>query len=138
MEFAIFGPFGKRVARQSKYTEEVWTGQGWVTRQVAGPSHLGRWLKCWEVFKAAMIMCKQVSVQTMDTYANGIKQLMELYPAAWHLVVVADEICRQERWEMLLEVYTKNPPAAGMQNGRGKSSSPTPAGAKKTSTAPGH
>ena len=110
-EFAVFGPYGERFAKQSKYTDQIWTGQGWVLKQVAGPSHLGRWLKCWQVFKSSMIMCKAASVAALDAYELGISTLMDCFPHAWHLVAVADEVCRNERWPRLKTKFGQTLPA---------------------------
>ena len=109
-EFAVFGPYGERFAKQSKYTDHVWTGSSWTMKQVAGPSHLARWIKCWKVFRSSMIMCRAASISALDTYEGGIRSLMDLHPHAWHLVVVADEVCRDERWPRLKTKYAQSLP----------------------------
>ena len=57
-EFSVFGPYGKRFAKQSKYAGQVWTGSGYVTRQIPGPANVERWCSCWRVFRSTMIMLR--------------------------------------------------------------------------------
>ena len=45
-----------------------------------------------------MIMCKAASISALDSYQNDITSLVDLHPHTWHLIVVADEVCRSERW----------------------------------------
>ena len=108
--FAVFGPHGERFAKQSKYTYHVWTGTTWIMKQVVGPSHLGRWVNCWQVFRSSMIMCKAASISALDTYEAGIKSLMDLHPTPGILVVVADEVCRNERWPILKTKFNQTLP----------------------------
>ena len=62
VEFSVWGPYGRRIAKQSRYLEQVWTGHGYVQRQVPGPSDIDRWMKCWRVFKATMLMLEAASL----------------------------------------------------------------------------
>ena len=110
-DFAVWGPYGQRLATQSRYTERVWNGEAWVTHQIPGPSDLERWKLGWGVFKVAMFMIKQATVASLDSHERGIEGLMNLHPGAWDLVAVADEICRSERWLRLYELYMQNAPA---------------------------
>ena len=64
-EFAVWGPYGKRIAKMSRYTEHVWNGVGYVARQIPGPSDLDRWLKCDRVFKTAMLMLEGASLSAL-------------------------------------------------------------------------
>ena len=49
-------------------------------------------------------------IATLDGYEAGIRNLMNMYPQAWDLVVVADEIVRSEGWERLHDEYAKTSP----------------------------
>ena len=100
-EFSVFGPYGKRYAKQSRYAEKIWTGSGWVTRQCPGPADLQQWCRCWRVFRSSMFMLRGASIASLDAYEESIKALSAMFPHAWNLIVVADEVVRSERWERI-------------------------------------
>ena len=67
-EFSVFGPYGKRYAKHSRYSVKIWTGTGWITRQCPGPAELQQWCRCWRVFRSSMFMLRGVSIASLDAH----------------------------------------------------------------------
>ena len=74
-------------------------------KQLAGPSCFADWQMCWKVFKSSMIMLEAASVSALDAYEHGIKGLCDMFPHAWGIISVADDLCRSERWSRILDEY---------------------------------
>ena len=110
VDLGLFGPFGDRIARIRKFSGQVWVDNELKTAQVSGPRSYDAWLGSWELFKAAMIMLDAAGVAALDKYARGIQRLVELH-GNWSIIMLADERCRAERWEILAEKYARDPPA---------------------------
>ena len=57
-----------------------------------------------------MSMCRVATVSSLSSYENDINNLMDSYPAAWYLVVVADDVCRSEHWARLRTKFLQTMP----------------------------
>ena len=109
VDLGLFGPFGDRISRIRKFSGQVWVDNELKTSQVSGPRTFEAWLGSWELFKAAMIMLDAAGVTALDKYSRGIKRLVDLH-GNWPIIMLADERCRAERWEILAEKYARTPP----------------------------
>jgi len=103
VDFAVFGPYGRRQAKLLQFTAQVFVHGELVTRQLKGPGTYQGWRASWAVFRSAMVMLNAASPSALDRYARGIEELVTLYPQAWGVVSVADETMRSERWDILME-----------------------------------
>ena len=103
VDFAVFGPFGARLAKMRKYEAQIFVDGRLETRIVKGPSDYDHWAACWRVFRSAMIMLGEASPQVLDDYAEGIRQLATLFPRDWGVIAVADEVLRSEQWGITQE-----------------------------------
>ena len=103
MDFALFGPYGRRAAVLQRFEAQVFVDGALHTKRMKGPSNFDSWLACWQVFRAAMLMCKAASPATLDGYAEGIRQLITLFPTHWGTISRADEAIRSEKWGILSE-----------------------------------
>ena len=103
VDFAVFGPYGRRQAKLLKFTAQVFVHGELVTRQLRGPGAHQGWRASWGVFRSAMIMLNAASPAALDRYARGIEELVTLYPQAWGVISVADETMRSERWDIMME-----------------------------------
>ena len=103
LDFAIFGPYGKRLAKQRKFQDQVFINGRLETRMLSGPANFESWLACWSVFKSCMLALGAASPGALDGYSNGIRQLSTLWPNYWGVILTADEVMRGEQWEQCAE-----------------------------------
>jgi len=112
VDFAVWGPFGRRQAKMLKYTAQVFIEGTLQTRQLRGPSGFDSWRSSWRVFRSAMLMAKAARPSTLDSYEDGVRQLCTLFPSGWGTVASSDETLRAEQWEIMLEQALADRPAA--------------------------
>jgi len=110
VDFAIFGPFGRRQSKLLRYTAQVFVNGQLQTRQLKGPEGFEQWRAAWRVYRASMIMLGAARPSTLDSYEEGIRQLCILFPRGWGTIATADEFQRSERWEIAHEQAGMNPP----------------------------
>ena len=103
VDFAIFNPHGARMAKIRKFTAQVWVRGQLETKHLTGPGSFEEWLDCWTLFRVTMICLLEASPQMLDDYANGIKELVTLFPSSWGLIWAADETMRSEQWGYMKE-----------------------------------
>ena len=108
-DFAVWGPFGDRVAGFRKFEDEVWVDGVLTKRLLKGPPSFTAWEASWEVFQVAMLSCHAASISSLRAYQAGIRQLDKLYPGKWSLILQADVIMRSEHWQRLRESYQERP-----------------------------
>ena len=101
-DFGVFVPFGREALRASKYRTWVPTADGYVSKELPGPSNFTQWRACYGVFTTAMIMLQECALAPIDGYELFIEKMVRLYPDAWHLVYAVDEMARSE---LLLRPY---------------------------------
>jgi len=111
VDFAVFGPFGRRTAKLMRFTAQVWVNGSLQTRQLRGPDSFEQWRSAWKVYRASMIMLGAVRPSSLDSYEEGIRQLVAMFPQGWGTIATADEVQRSERWEVALEQNAMNPSA---------------------------
>jgi len=108
VDFAIFGPYGRRNAKLLRFTAQVFVNGELASKQLRGPSNFAGWKSSWAVFRAAMIMLGAAPPASLDRYARGIQELTILFPQAWGVIAMADETMRSERWAELQESEVGN------------------------------
>ena len=106
VDLALFGPFSDRIARIRKFSAQIWVDNQLKTTSLVGPSTYEAWCSSWAVFRAAMIMVGAADVAALDRYSRGIKRLVDLH-GSWPIIMVAEERCRQERWDILAETFSR-------------------------------
>jgi hypothetical protein len=103
-DFAVFGPYGNRMAKLRKFVAHMFIEGELVTKQIRGPANLESWLASWRVFRAAMLMLAEASPAALDLYERGIRNLVTVHGEAfWATILIADETVRSEQWEILRE-----------------------------------
>ena len=100
-DFAIFVPYGRKQLRASKFRAHVFTDNGYVMKEIPGPSNYAMWRASFRVFKTAMIMLDTISVANLMGYEALIERLALTYPTAWHLVTIAEDNARAEHLSRL-------------------------------------
>jgi len=114
VDFAVWGPYGARVARFRKTEAAVFVAGELVTKRVDGPSSFDAWLVSWELFAVAMVSLGAARVGTLARYRNGVQQLVKLFPKMWGILQTTDVIVRSERWGRLRE-QVENTKACGAE-----------------------
>ena len=55
--------------------------------EVRGPPSIREWLKCWTIFRTAMLMADAIDLGVLDNYRNKIVRFSETYgPGVWMLL----------------------------------------------------
>ena len=75
-------------------------------------------MQSWQVYKVALCALDVATPQAMDDYADGIRQLVTLFPthrysAAWATILMADIEMRSKQWWRILAGLRKTPAPAG-------------------------
>ena len=99
-DFAVFGAFDEHSARLRKFTDQVFVGGVLQTRLLHGPANFEDWKACWGVFKAAMVMLKAARIGPLNSYEEGIRQLVVTY-SEWAVVSQADVQMRSVEWNIV-------------------------------------
>lgn len=97
-DFAIWGPYGHRVAKKLKLSGYVIGRDGLLTSiEVTGPTSIGMWLQSWQVFSNVCIMLDIVDLGTLTKYKDIIERFHNRYGAPiWALLYQADNRFRLE------------------------------------------
>jgi len=111
VDFAVWGPFGRRAAKLLKYSAQVFVEGQLQTRMMKGPASFESWRSSWKVFRAAMLMHHAAKPSALDGYEEGIRQLAVLFPGGWGTIACADETLRAEQWDVMLEQLRATKPA---------------------------
>ena len=105
VDFSLWGPHMKRALKKLQHSASLFdpnTGR-WVQKSLRGPPNFDTWLKCWQVFKVAMIMLEQAHSASLDLYEAKVRECaIERFPACWFLTYQAESRTRSEFWDRLL------------------------------------
>ena len=109
VDLGLFGPFGDRTAKLRKFQAQIWVDGELTTKFVGGPRTFEAWKSSWAVFRAAMIMLDVCTPSALDKYARGLERLISLH-GHWDMLMVIDEKCRGEQWDILAEQCARKNP----------------------------
>ena len=102
VDMGVWQPYGRRALRASKFRAWFPDGsRGYIARELPGPSTWTQWLAVWRVFQTAARMLDILPLASLQLYERHTERLVKLYPTAWHLIVLADEKARGEKWARL-------------------------------------
>lgn len=107
-DFSVWLPYGKKALRASKYRAYIPTSEGYITKEIPGPSHYGQWQASWRVYRCALIMLNYAHMSTLVAYEAMVERLDRLYQGCWHLIVQAEDLARGEHLGRLRVKYTLN------------------------------
>ena len=103
-DFAVFVPFGKRIAKYHKFTAQVFVGGKLSLEALRGPSDFDSWRASWALFRACMISLDACTPATLDEYERGIASLVRLFPTRWGVIFTAEESMRNEQWKLAADL----------------------------------
>ena len=99
VDLGVWQPFGRRALRQTKFRAWIPDGAGgYMAKELPGPTSWTQWLAAWRAFQTASIMLDILPLSTLQLYERHMEKLVKLYPSCWHLIVMADEKARGEKW----------------------------------------
>ena len=80
MDFAIWGPYGRRTLRARAFGARVLSDRGeYVPKQWKGPDSFAAWEASWDVFHVAMLMVGGATPAALSAYRRGIKKLVDRF-----------------------------------------------------------
>ena len=101
-DFAVFGPYGRKMLRAAKFRAWIPNGNGtYSQREFSGPATFLQWMASWRVFAVAMRMLTLASEGALEAYRMCIEKLVVQWGDAWHLIVVADDKMRYVQLERI-------------------------------------
>ena len=113
-DFSVWGPFDERTAYMRKFEDQVMIDGVWSRKPLRGPQNFTAWMQSWQVYKVAMCSLDVMTPQAMDDYADGIRQLVTLfpqsrYPSSWATILLADIEMRSKQWWRILANLRRSP-----------------------------
>ena len=103
VDFAVWSPFGTRLARFRKTEACVFVGSTLVQKRIDGPSSFEAWLSSWDLFAVAMVSLGAAKIGTLNKFRSGMVQLARIFPRHWPVLLTTDTVLRTERWGRLRE-----------------------------------
>ena len=95
----MWGPFGMRAERRSRFTNWVTGTNGRETPvEQDGPACFEVWEECWRVFHTAALMLGIATPSALDSYLANFRERVRSHSGHWHLCVRADLRARTELW----------------------------------------
>ena len=102
-DFAIWGPYGHRLAKKVKLSGYVMGRDGVLTSiELTGPTSIGMWLQSRQVFSNVCVMLDLIDLGTLTKYRDLIEKFHNRYGAPiWALLYQADSRFRLEMVERI-------------------------------------
>ncbi|CAJ1451521.1 unnamed protein product, partial [Effrenium voratum] len=88
-DFSVWVPYGR-------FRSYVATLEGFVTKELAGPTNFEMWQASFRVYRTAMVMLNITPLAHLNAYETHIEKMVHFYPGCWHLIVQADDRARSE------------------------------------------
>ena len=101
VDFAVWGPFGHRIAKKNRLQGVVLGPKGeLVPTEVYGPSNYHDWEQCFRVWRSGMLMLGAACTATLDAYGRLVYRYYARYgQTVWLLLYQADVRARLEQLE---------------------------------------
>ena len=103
VDFAVWGPYGHRIAKKVRMTGMVIGHKGELKNiEIYEPACVADCEHFWFLFRTGCLMLGAVSLSTLDRYRDIIKSYANRYgPKVWVIVYQADVRCRSEHMERI-------------------------------------
>ena len=101
VDFAVWGPFGKRIQKLLYFSSDVFVNGEYVKRRILGPSNFEGFRKAWQVFRTAALKLDVTKAGPVDSYVEGVRQLATLFPKDWGAIYTVVSHNMEERWDQL-------------------------------------
>ncbi len=104
VDFAIFGPFGRRLLRKLTFISYHYNApEGtWKRLELPGPPDFDSWGKSWLVLKCTFLLLGGFKPERLDLYGEHLRSFLTTYgPDCWFLIYQADVRMRSEHFERI-------------------------------------
>jgi hypothetical protein len=104
VDFAIFGPFGRRLLRKLTFISYQYNAPegSWKRLELPGPPDFDSWWKSWLVFKCTLLLLDAVRPERLDHYGEHIRSFLATYGTeCWFIIYQADVRMRSEQFERI-------------------------------------
>jgi hypothetical protein len=103
VDFALWGPRHSRILKKLRLRGMVFDAHGELTpSEVSGPPTHHLWVRCWDIFRTAMISHRATSLGALEAYKKHISDYNNRYgKECWHLIYQADVRFRAEHLERI-------------------------------------
>ena len=102
-DFAVLGPYGRRLLQKLLYT--VWHFQPdgtWKRQELPGPPNFDYWWASYKVLRCIFLLLDVASPEMLDNYGELIRSFVKLYKEqCWFLIYQADVRMRSEHFDRL-------------------------------------
>ena len=95
-DFSVWVPYGKKALRTARFRSYVATLEGFVPKELAGPTNFEMWQASFRVYRTAMVMLNITPLAHLNAYETHIEKMVRFYPGCWHLIVQVDDRARSE------------------------------------------
>ena len=102
VDFAIFGPHGRRLLRKLTFIDHVFLPEtgGWRRVELPGPPDFEAWLRSWGVFECTLLLLKQVRGERLRAYQELLRGfVLHFGQQCWPIIYQADVRLRSEHLE---------------------------------------
>ena len=129
-DFAIWGPYGHRLAKKVKLSGYVMGRDGVLTSiELTGPTSIGMWLRSWQVFSNVCVMLDLIDLGILTKYRDLIEKFHNRYGAPiWALLYQADTRFRLEMVERIRRQIQAEEEALRVAHGSSTGPAPKVAG----------
>lgn len=102
-DFAVWGPFGVRIRRRTKFTGHIIGPNGDLAKvELLGPACCTIWCDCYLVLRTGLMMLDQVDAAVLDRYRNQFCKFVARFgEEVWAIAYQADVRCRLEHMPRL-------------------------------------
>jgi hypothetical protein len=104
VDFAIFGPFGRRLLKKLTLTCHVFHAPdgSWKRQELPGPPDFDSWWKSWLVLKCTFLLLQAIRPERLEQYGEHLRSLLNTYGTeCWFLIYQADTRMRSEHFERI-------------------------------------
>jgi hypothetical protein len=104
VDFAIFGPYGRRLLKKLTLTAYQYNSPdgSWKRQDLPGPPDFDSWWKSWLVLKCSFLLLDSVRPERLDRYGEHIRSLLTTYGTeCWFIIYQADVRMRSEQFERI-------------------------------------
>ena len=67
-DFSVFLPYGRKAHRSQKYRTYIPTQEGYLVREIPGPSNFDQWRASYRVYRTALMMLNTLTMATCVAY----------------------------------------------------------------------
>ena len=86
-DFGVWVPYGAKALKASKFRSYILMAEGYITKELQGPSCYLQWGACFRVFSTAcLILLNIADLVVLHAYEMFVEKMSRQYPGAWHLI----------------------------------------------------